>query len=83
MSKTAKLYRMVMDKHICPYGLKSLDLLKSKGYEVEDHHLTSREQTDLFKKNMMSKRRRKPLLMASVSVGMTISKNSLVKSRRV
>jgi glutaredoxin len=50
MSKIAKLYRMVMDKHICPYGLKSLDLLKSKGYEVEDHHLTSREQTDSFKK---------------------------------
>lgn len=47
--KKAELYRMVMGKHICPYGLKSLDLLKSKGYEVEDHHLTSREETDAFK----------------------------------
>ena len=49
MSKKAIVYRMVMDKHICPYGLKTLDLLKDEGYEVEDHHLTSREDTDQFK----------------------------------
>ncbi len=48
-NKTAKLYRMVMDKHICPYGLKALDLLKSQGYVVEDHRLTSRAKTDAFK----------------------------------
>ncbi len=48
-NKKAVVYRMVMGKHICPYGLKSLDLLKSQGYEVEDHHLTSREATDQFK----------------------------------
>ena len=47
--KTATLYRMVMDKHVCPYGLKSLDLLKREGFEVDDHHLTTREQTDAFK----------------------------------
>ncbi|EKE83357.1 MauE/DoxX family redox-associated membrane protein [Idiomarina xiamenensis] len=49
MSKVAKLYRMVTDEHICPYGLRSKDLLKREGYEVEDHPLTSREQTDEFK----------------------------------
>ena len=49
MSKKAVVYRMVMDKHICPYGLKTLDLLKDEGYEVEDHHLSSREETDQFK----------------------------------
>jgi glutaredoxin len=49
MSKKATVYRMVMDKHICPYGLKTLDLLKDEGYEVEDHHLSSREDTDQFK----------------------------------
>jgi len=49
MTKKAELYRMVMDKHLCPYGLKTLDLLKSRGYDVEDHHLTSREETDAFK----------------------------------
>ena len=47
--KTAALYRMVMPKHICPYGLKSLDLLKREGYEVEDHYLKTREETDAFK----------------------------------
>ena len=47
--KRAVLYRMVMDKHLCPFGLKSLHLLKSHGYTVEDHHLTSRAETDAFK----------------------------------
>lgn len=47
--KSAILYRMVMDSHICPYGLKALRLLKSKGFAVEDHWLTTREQTDAFK----------------------------------
>jgi glutaredoxin len=49
MTKSAKLFRMVMEDHLCPYGLKSKDLLERKGYEVEDHHLTTREQTDAFK----------------------------------
>src|ERR1700761_2029245 len=47
--KKAVLYRMVMDKHICPYGVKSLWLLKRHGFLVEDHHLTTREETDAFK----------------------------------
>ena len=45
----AILYRMVTDEHICPYGIKSKDLLKKEGYEVEDNHLKSREETDEFK----------------------------------
>ena len=49
MSKTAKLYRMVMDKHVCPYGIKARWLLQRHGYAVEDHHLTTREETDAFK----------------------------------
>lgn len=48
-SKTAALYRMVMDTHICPYGVKSKWLLERNGYKVEDHHLTTREETDAFK----------------------------------
>ena len=47
-SKSAQLYRMVMPDHLCPYGLKSKDLLEREGYEVEDHHLTTREETDAF-----------------------------------
>ena len=49
MTKTAELHRMVMDKHVCPYGTKSRWLLENAGYKVEDHHLTTREQTDAFK----------------------------------
>ena len=49
MPKTAQLYRMVMEDHVCPYGLKSKDLLERNGYDVEDHHLSSREETDAFK----------------------------------
>ncbi len=48
-TRKAVLYRMVMADHVCPWGLKSLHLLKSKGYEVEDRHLTSREEIDAFK----------------------------------
>lgn len=49
-NRKAVLYRMVMPKHICPYGLKSRHLLESRGYIVEDHHLTTREEVDAFKK---------------------------------
>lgn len=48
-TRTATLYRMVMPNHTCPYGLKAKDLLRRQGYEVEDHHLTTREETDAFK----------------------------------
>jgi len=48
-AKSATLYRMVMTEHTCPYGLKSLDLLKRQGFKVDDHHLTSRAETDAFK----------------------------------
>lgn len=48
-TRIARLYRMVMDDHVCPYGLKSKHLLKRHGYTVEDHHLTTRAQTDAFK----------------------------------
>lgn len=51
MSKTAVLYRMVTDNHICPFGLRSKDLLQREGYEVDDRPLTSREETDTFKSN--------------------------------
>lgn len=49
VKKRAELYRMVTDQHICPFGLKSLDLLKREGYEVEDHHLRTRPEIDAFK----------------------------------
>jgi glutaredoxin len=47
--KEAILYRMVMSGHVCPYGLKALDLLKRRGFTVNDRWLTTREEVDAFK----------------------------------
>lgn len=47
--RKAVLYRMVMPDHVCPYGLKALHLLKTKGYEVDDRWLANRAETDAFK----------------------------------
>ncbi|WP_375690495.1 MauE/DoxX family redox-associated membrane protein [Pseudooceanicola sp. LIPI14-2-Ac024] len=37
-----------MPDHLCPFGLKSKWLLEREGYAVEDHHLTTRAETDAF-----------------------------------
>ena len=49
VAKRATVHRMVMPSHTCPYGLKAIHLLKRSGYRVDDHHLTTREETDAFK----------------------------------
>jgi glutaredoxin len=49
VAKKAIIYRMVMPEHTCPWGLKALDLLKRSGFDVEDHHLKTRAETDAFK----------------------------------
>ena len=49
MKPKAVIYRMVMEKHICPYGQKAVHLLKQQGFEVEDHHLKTHEETQAFK----------------------------------
>ena len=48
-AKTAELFRMETPDHICPYGLKALDLLRRKGFEVEDHTFESHDEVDAFK----------------------------------
>lgn len=48
-ARKATLYRMVTPEHTCPYGLKAKDLLERKGYEVDDHWLTTRYEIDRFK----------------------------------
>lgn len=30
----ATIYRLVMEKHMCPYGLRATDLLELEGYAV-------------------------------------------------
>ena len=46
--KTADLYRMVMEKHVCPWGQKSKYLLEREGYRVQDHPLKTKAETDAF-----------------------------------
>ncbi|MFC0203164.1 MauE/DoxX family redox-associated membrane protein [Novosphingobium soli] len=40
---------MATAQHVCPFGLKSLHLLQSRGYRVEERLLTTRAQVDAFK----------------------------------
>ncbi|PZU07594.1 glutaredoxin [Sphingomonas sp.] len=47
--KQAVIYRMTIGKSMCPHGRKALHLLRSSGFEVEDHRLLTREETDAFK----------------------------------
>jgi len=48
-ARHAALYRMVMDKHVCPWGLKARDLLIREGFQVEDHWLKTKAETDAYK----------------------------------
>lgn len=48
--RTADLYRMVMEDHVCPYGLKAKDLLERERFEVNDHWLETRKETDAFQR---------------------------------
>ena len=47
--KRAHLYRMATPDHNCPFGMKTLDLLQREGFDVADHPLRSRAETDAFK----------------------------------
>lgn len=49
MAPTAVLYRMKTDDHVCPFGLKARHLLQSRGYDLQDELLRSRDETDRFK----------------------------------
>jgi glutaredoxin len=47
--KLATIHRMVMPGHVCPWGLKALDLLHRRGFKVDDHPLRTRAEIDAFK----------------------------------
>jgi len=49
--KTASIHRLVTPDHLCPWGIKALDLLKRKGLKVDDHHLKSDEKNKAYKKD--------------------------------
>ena len=48
-SKSATIYRLVTPDHVCPYGLKSLDLLERQGFDVDDRHLETEQQATEFR----------------------------------
>lgn len=47
--RIAEIHRLVTPDHVCPYGLKAVDLLEREGFEVEDHHLESKDEAERFK----------------------------------
>lgn len=49
MRKTATIYRMVTPDHLCPWGLKALDLLKREDLQIDDRHLTSEAANNAYK----------------------------------
>jgi glutaredoxin/uncharacterized membrane protein YphA (DoxX/SURF4 family) len=51
MSKKATIYRMVTPDHLCPWGIKALDLLKRNGFDVTDHHLETMEANQQYKED--------------------------------
>ena len=51
-TKTATIYRLVTPDHICPYGLKSIDLLERHGVEVDDRHLETEEEATRLRERL-------------------------------
>jgi len=47
-SRTAKLYRMILPDHTCPFGMRAKQMLEEAGFKVDDQILRSREEVDAF-----------------------------------
>ena len=45
----AVLHRMDLPNYTCGYGIAARDLLRQKGFEIEEHVLRTRRETDAFK----------------------------------
>jgi glutaredoxin len=44
-----KLYRMSTPEHVCPWGLKAVQLFQDRGLDFADIKLESRQEVDAFK----------------------------------
>ena len=49
MAGQATLYRMVLEDHICPFGVKAKQLLEAADFEVDEHILRTREEVEAYK----------------------------------
>jgi glutaredoxin len=47
--RKATLYRMVLPDHVCPFGMRALQMLQDSGFEVDDCVLGTRMEVDAFK----------------------------------
>ncbi|KEJ88281.1 glutaredoxin family protein [Sulfitobacter donghicola] len=45
----AILYRMDLPNYTCGYGTAARDLLRQQNYDIEEHILRTRRETDAFK----------------------------------
>ncbi len=50
LAAPVRLYRMVTPDHLCPYGLKALELLQAQGIAFEDHPLETAAAVEAFKR---------------------------------
>ncbi len=50
LAAPVRLYRMVTPDHLCPYGLKAVELLQARGIPFEDHPLETAEAVEGFKR---------------------------------
>ena len=48
MTQSAKLTRMVLPDHECPFGLRARHMLEQAEYEMEEVILKTREEVDAF-----------------------------------
>ena len=47
--RAAILYRMVLQDHVCPFGVRAKRLLEENRFEVDERLLRSRDEVDTFK----------------------------------
>jgi glutaredoxin len=47
-ARRATLYRMVLPDHVCPYGVRALQMLEEAGFDVDDQVLETRMEVDDF-----------------------------------
>jgi len=80
--RTATIYRTVMDKHICPYGLQAKDLLEREGFTVNDRWLKTRDETDAFKHEHHVESTPQVLSAASASAATTPCRSTSAIRRR-
>jgi len=50
LAAPVRLYRMGTPDHLCPYGLKAVELLNARAIAFEDHRLETAEAVEAFKR---------------------------------